>query len=266
MQHRRSLLTASKPKRIAVIPDTQCEPGVPLEHLAWAGQAMVDYKPDYIVHIGDHWTMPSLSSYDRPGSKQMEGRRYQDDIDVGNAGFELFVGPQDKEIARLKRNKEKQWNPVRKFLMGNHEKRIDKAVANEPKFEGVLSTDKLLTPGYERHAFLEIVEIEGIWFSHYFSQTHSGKAIGGSIDNRLNKIGNTFVQGHQQGFLYGTRQFPGKVRKHGLVCGSFYQHAEHYRDLQCQDEWRGIVILNEVQDGDFNVMPLTLDYLRRKYG
>lgn len=227
---------------------------------------MVDYEPDVIVHLGDHWSMNSLSSYERPGSKHTEGLRYKDDIEVGNEGFRLFVAPIEKESNRRKKNKAKQWNPRCEFLFGNHEQRIEKAVANEPKFEGVLSLDQLLTPGFTRRSFLEIVEIEGIWFSHYFSQSHSGKAIGGSIDNRLNKIGNSFVQGHQQGLLYGTRQFPGKTRKHGLVAGSFYQHAEHYRDLQCQDEWRGIVILNEVTDGDYCVMPLTLDYLQRKYG
>lgn len=234
--------------------------------MGWAGAAMVDYKPDAIVHLGDNWSMNSLSSYERPGSKHMEGLRYRDDIQIGNEGFALFQKPIEREVQRLIRNKDKQWRPDCRFLMGNHEKRILTAVANEPKFEGMLSIDQLLTPGFRRHDFLEIVELDGIWFSHYFSQTHSGKAIGGSIDNRLNKIGNSFVQGHQQGILYGTRQFPGKVRKHGLVAGSFYQHAEHYRDLQCQDEWRGIVILNEVKDGDYCVMPLTLDYLRRKYG
>jgi hypothetical protein len=29
--------------------------------------------------------------------------------------------------------------------------------------------------------------------------------------------------------------------------------------------WRGVVVLNEVRDGQFCEMPLTLDYLCRKY-
>jgi hypothetical protein len=43
--------------------------------------------------------------------------------------------------------------------------------------------------------------IDGVHYSHYFSNTHSGKPIGGSIDNRLNKIGHSFVAGHEQGLL-----------------------------------------------------------------
>lgn len=249
-----------------IIPDTQVKPGVPTEHLRWCAQAIVDYKPDVVVHLGDHWDMPSLSGHERPGSKYAEGARFLDDIDAGNVGFDLIARPVKNEEDKLIRNHEKRWIPRKVYLFGNHDIRVDRAVSNEPKYEGVMTRAAMNTHGWERREFLDIVEIDGINYSHYFSQTHSGKAIGGSIDNRLNKIGSTFVQGHQQGFLYGTRQYPGKRRRHGLVAGSFYQHGEHYRDLQCQDEWRGVVVLNEVKDGDYCIMPLTLEYLRRKYG
>lgn len=251
--------------RHIVIPDTQCEPGVPLEHLDWAAQAIVEYKPDSVIHLGDNWTMAALSSYDRPGSKRMELARIKQDFECGNEGMSRLNTPIQKEINRLIRNKDKQWRPRLVFLDGNHENRVTRALSAEPKFDGLFGLDSMNVEGWERHPFLEIVEIDGVSYSHYFSQTHSGKAIGGSIDNRLNKIGKTFVQGHQQGFLYGTRQYPGKLRRHGLVVGSFYQHDEDYRDLQCNDEWRGIVVLNEVANGDYCVMPLTLEYLRRKY-
>ena len=45
-----------------VIPDTQVKPDFHIEHLEWAGQYAVDKKPDVIVHLGDHWDMPSLST------------------------------------------------------------------------------------------------------------------------------------------------------------------------------------------------------------
>src|SRR4029077_11239935 len=105
---------------------------------------------------------------------------------------------------------------------------------------------------------------DGVSYSHYFANTHSGKPIGGSIDNRLNKIGRTFVQGHEQGLLLGLRQFPGNVTRHGVVAGSFYLHDEAYRGLQSNGEWRGIVVMNDVRDGQFDIMPLSLNYLRKK--
>jgi hypothetical protein len=224
----------------------------------------VEYKPDVIVHIGDHWDMPSLSSYAGPLEK--EGARIADDIEAGNDAMQRLFLPQQKETQRRIDKHRKQWKPEIHILRGNHEDRIDRAVKANPQLEGIVSMRQLHTP--ERatvHPYLEMVEIDGITYSHYFANSHSGRPIGGSVENRLNKIGRTFVQGHEQGFLYGVKQFPGSITRHGLVAGSFYLHAEAYRGLQSNSEWRGIVVLNEAHDGKFDIMPLSMGYLRRKF-
>lgn len=252
--------------RHMLIPDTQVRRGVPLDHLTALSNAIVHYKPDVIVHIGDHWDMPSCNSHAEPGSLEKEGTRIRDDINAGNEAWEMMFAPMWREIERRKTKHRTRWNPRLVYCRGNHEDRADRLVNSDPKLEGIVSTDMMLTPGFERHPFLEIVEIDGIWYSHYFANTHSGRPIGGSIDNRLNRIGRSFVQGHEQGLLYGVRQFPGSLTRHGLVCGSFYMHDEKYRGLQSNGEWRGIVVLNEVRDGgNFDVMPLSMGYLLRKY-
>ena len=69
-----------------IIPDTQVRPGVPTDHLKWIGQYALEKRPERIIHIGDHYDMPSLSHYDK-GKLQAEGRRYKDDIVAGNKGF-----------------------------------------------------------------------------------------------------------------------------------------------------------------------------------
>ncbi len=230
-------------RRHLVIPDAQLKPGDDLSHIRWAAEAILDYKPDVIVVIGDWFDMPSLSMHEAPGSKEAEGRNVKSDIDIGNEAFELLVGPMHKEMARRKRRKQAQWNPECHFLMGNHENRITRAVYNDPKWDGLLGLDALKTPGFMRHNFLDIVKIDGIAYCHYFPNPFSGKAIGGTIINRLNHIGQSFVQGHQQGFMYASKQYPDHV-KHGLVCGRFYTHAEHYRPADVPtSEWRGIVVL-----------------------
>lgn len=248
------------------IPDTQIRPGVDTTHIDWAARAIVDYKPDVIVVIGDWWDMPSLSMHDAPGSKEAVGRNVMSDIQAGNEAFERLVAPMQSEQLRLIRNKEKQWKPRCEFLTGNHERRIDSAISTDPKFDGLLSLDQLKTPGFNRNEFLRIVTIDGIKYCHYFPNPYSGRAIGGTITNRLNHIGGSFVQGHQQGFLYGSKQYPDHMA-HGLVCGRFYSHHETYRSTDVQmAEWNGIVVLNEVNNGDYCVMPLTYAYLRSKFG
>lgn len=257
-------------RRHLIVPDTQIRPGVSTDHIDWAARAIVDYLPDVIVVIGDWWDMPSLSMHEPKGSMAAEGRRYEDDVKAGNEAFARLVAPMQAEIARRIRNKTTRWRPECHFLFGNHEHRIQRAVETDPRYAGTIGDHHLLTPGFERHPFLRIVEIDGIAYCHYFPNPLSGKPIGGTIVNRLNHIGKSFVQGHQQGSLYASKQYPDHV-KHGLVCGRFYAHHEAYRpdDVQLA-EWNGIVVLNEVRvhagHGSYDLMPLSYGYLQRKYG
>jgi hypothetical protein len=252
-------------RRYLIVPDAQIRAGSDMTHVDWAARAIVDYKPDVIVVMGDWWDLPSLSTHDAPGSKEAEGRRVKPDIDAGNEAFEKLCAPMNAEMARLKRNKEKQWNPERHFLFGNHENRLSRAIFRDPKWEGLLSLDTLKTPGFQRHDFLQIANLDGIKFCHYFPNPFSGKPIGGTIVNRLGHIGSSFVQGHQQGFMYASKQYPDHV-KHGIVCGRFYLTHETYRPEDVQrSEWNGILVLNQVDNGDFDLMPLRMSYLARKY-
>ncbi len=252
-------------RRHFIVPDTQVRPGVPTDHIDWIAQAIVEYMPTTIVHIGDHWDMPSLSMHDGPGSAKMEGARYEDDVAVGNEAFTRLCAPMEAEHARRVRRKIKLWKPRKVFLFGNHENRINRAINVAPKWAGTIGEHHLQTRDWERHAFLERVWQDGVLYSHYFQSSHSHHAICGTIDNRLNKIGCSFVQGHEQGFRYGTRIQASGANWHGLVAGSCYLHDEDYRGAQGQGHWRGVVVLNEVRNGDYCVMPLTLDYLCRKY-
>mgnify|MGYP000265003130 CR=1 FL=1 len=86
--------------RHLVIPDTQVKPNQPTEHLRWAGLYAAKKKPDVIIHIGDHWDIPSLSSWD-VGKKSFEGRRYKDDIKAGLDAMEVFLEPIREEQKRL---------------------------------------------------------------------------------------------------------------------------------------------------------------------
>jgi hypothetical protein len=236
----------------------------------WAARAVLDYKPDVIVVIGDFADMPSLSTHEKPGSKHTVNQNIKADFDAANEAFARFVGPIHREMDRLANGHRKRWTPECHYLFGNHENRIVNCLNAEPKYEGLFGLDTFQTPGFKRHDYLKIVTIDGLKYCHYFPMPHSGKAIGGSIVSRLNNIGASFVQGHQQGFLYASKQFPDHI-KHGLVCGRFYLENEHYRPEDVQNsEWNGIVVLNEVHDQNgngatYDLMPLSMSYLRRKY-
>lgn len=250
-------------RRHYIIPDLQLRPGVPMDHLPWIGADIVRRKPDVIVLIGDLWDMHSLSSHDEPGSLAKEGARYEDDIKAGMDGMELLMRPVMDEIART------DWRPRMVYTEGNHENRIMRAINADPRYAGTIGPHHCNVEkfGFERHNFLEVVTIDGISYSHYFQMAGSNRPIGGSMDNRLNKICGSFVQGHEQGLLQHRRPLPIGRTIHGIVCGSAYLHSEDYRGPQRNNEWRGTVVLHDVRNmGDCDPMPLTLQYMAREYG
>ncbi len=243
-------------RRHLIIPDAQVKPGVPLDHFDWIGRAIRDYAPDVIVHLGDHWDFPSLSGWAGPLEK--EGRRYQADLDAGNEALHVLrdaMGP---------------FRGRKVLLRGNHEDRLTRALNASPTWSGAVGfhqfDDRKL--GWEVieyfHGSPKPVEIDGITYAHYFPNPNTGKPIGGTITNRLAKIGTSFVQGHVQGLLQGNVQYATGLIRHGIVAGSAYLHDEEFKGM-ANAHWRGIVVLNEVRNGQFCEMPLTLDYLCRKY-
>lgn len=255
-------------QRHFVIPDTQVRPGVPLDHLRWVAQSIIDYRPDVIVHLGDHWDMPSLSSYDGPGTLTGEGARYEDDIAAGMEGMRILSEPILAEMKRLRDGHRLRWEPRMVFLFGNHEDRINRAINADPRYAGTIGLHhcNVAKWGWEAHQFKEKVEIDGVNYCHYFQAEKSDRPIGGSMDNRLNKICSTFVCGHEQGLLTHRRPLPIGRTIHGIVAGSCYLHDEHYRGPQRNNEWRGVVVLNDVRNGgDCEPMAVTLDALCRKY-
>ena len=256
-------------RRHMVIPDTQVKPGVPTDHLRWAGQYAAELTPDVIVHIGDHYDMPSLSSWDKPGSKHFEGRRYIADIEAGNDAMDTFMEPIHREIARRKKGKRKSWNPELHFTIGNHEQRIERAINDDIKLEGLMSYNdfNLKENGFEVHDFLKPVVIDGIAYAHYFTSGIMGRPVS-SAQLMLNKKHMSTVMGHVQDRQIAYAKRADGARLTGIFAGIFYQHPEEYLTAQTGTDstWQGIWILNEVNDGAFDEMPVSLQYLQKKYG
>ena len=250
-----------------VIPDTQCKPGEDLSFLDWYGQYICDEfygKEDVtIIHLGDHWDMPSLSSYDK-GKRSMEGRRVLDDVDAGNEGLERLDAPVAARNRKAVVDKHKQWKPRKKLLRGNHEDRITRATENDAQIDGFLTMDLLKSPGWEVHDFLEVVFLDGVGYSHYFYNPGNGRPMGGTALNRLKNIGHSYTQGHQQTLDYAIRFVNGKSQ-HGLVCGASYPWEERYLGPQGNAHWRGLVVKHQVRDGSYDPMFVSLEYLRERY-
>ncbi len=249
-----------------LIPDCQVKPGVPLDHLDWVGQYIVDKQPDTVIQIGDFADMESLCSYDT-GKKSFEGRRYRADIEIAKAGMLKVLLPLRAHQEKLKHDKKKAYNPRLVLTLGNHEDRITRAVDSDPKLDGTIGLSDLAYEsfGWEVFPFLQPVNIDGIMYSHYFPSGQLGRPCT-SARAILSKYHMSCIAGHQQGrdIAYGKRG-DGKTIT-AIIAGSFYQHEEAYLNPVTNNHWRGVYMLHEVSEGSFDEMAVSLDYLRRRYG
>lgn len=245
-----------------VIPDTQVRPGVSLDHFTWIGGFIRAKRPNVIVHLGDHWDMSSLSSYDR-GKRSSENRRFGDDIDSGNRALEMLSKP---------------WRGLRSYsprlvmLRGNHEQRIERATEDSAWLHGTLSYDlfndrKL---GWDPVPFLHPICIDGITYCHFFPRGPTGKVMqtvrgAPSAKEQVRRHGGSCTAGHQQGL--DTAIVPvGNGAFRGVIAGSCYLHDEGYLSPQGQNHWRGVLLKHRVKNGNYSLCEVDLDYLEERYG
>lgn len=288
-------------RKHGVLPDTQAKPGVPLQHMAWAGDYFAEKKPDVIIHVGDHWDMASLSSYDK-GTMAAEGRHYWDDIQAGNQAMDLFMAPIRREQKRMLRaltgKKWKSWTVRSRhyidrclevgrvlpnvptelvpylwavrlvFCIGNHEQRIMRHVNSNPELHGTLGYHdfNLEEHGWEVHDFLKPVVIDGVSYQHYVPHPNTGKPWGGAAERRLTAIGFSHTAGHEQGKKSAERYLQdGKTVHRNLIVGSYYLHDEEYKGKMGNHHWRGIILKHEVAGGSYDLMEVSMSYLSRRY-
>lgn len=241
-------------KRIAVIPDTQVQPGVSFEYLSWVGQYIAEKRPDIIVHLGDHADMKSLCSYEK-GQRKAEGRRYADDIRAAVDAMEVLTAPWRKVAG---------YHPEMHLTLGNHEDRITRAAEQDPTLYGTIGLKDLQYEsfGWTVHDFLQPVELQGIEFAHYFTTGVMGRAAT-SAAAMLRARQQSCIQGHVQFFDVAVHQ---KTLQTAIMAGTCYLHDEDYLGPQGNTYKRQILVLHEANEGLFDLMTVSIAFLAKKFG
>jgi hypothetical protein len=250
---------------IIVIADTQVDNDSPTDHLEALGRFIWEKKAGHIIHIGDHWDLGSLSTY--ASKMQQEGRRLYDDLQGGFDAFELIM----KETKlRNSIGKKKRYKPKKHFLMGNHENRLVRFIDEHPVLAGCFDIGAWVADqGWDVHGFNDPLFINGVCFSHYMENSQSGRPVGGSMENKLNKFPHSFVHGHQQQYQYACRQNLLGAPHFGVCAGSFYMHDEAYRGAN-NTEKRGFVHMKAYTNRygflDYDIEFVALERLLSEWG
>lgn len=254
-------------KKILVIPDTQIRPdnlelNRPL--MQSLGRMIVKERPDVVIHLGDHWDMYSLNTYDmtKNNKKTFDGDAVVADVYAGTDAMWEILAPLQELQDRQRENKHRVYKPEMYFIPGNHEERI----LRFPELRSLVSLEGLLAGmPFEMVPYLQPLEVSGILFCHYFYNPMSGRPFGGSAEYRLNKIKQSFVQGHEQSFKYASEYLSnGKVLQ-GLVGGACYLHDETYKGHQGNNHYRGAFLLKNAEEGSYDLEQVSVNRIMETY-
>lgn len=251
---------------IVVLTDMQARPDIDLAYFYAVGRWVGHKRPDKIVCLGDWADMASLSSYEK-GHRSAEGGRYLNDIESSKTAMTLFYMGVIDSLREDGVNPD-DYKPVRIMLLGNHEDRIDRASRIDPALFGTISTQDLQFRecGWQVVPFLEVKIINGIAFSHYFRNGNTARQGGfGTAQLQLNKIHMSCIAGHQQGFQMATGVRGDGKRMVSIIAGSGYPYDMPYMGPQGNYHWRGILMLHNVNDGEFDLVQIPIEYLLNKY-
>lgn len=250
--------------RHLVIPDPHATPGVSNRRANWAGKLINDLKPDVVVVLGDTADMSSLCTYDK-GRKSTIDRSYKRDIDA-HGDFQ-----------------ERLWNTVRKSkrklpravtLLGNHEHRIERAVDLQPELDGIVSyRDLCLGEYYDEVVHYEgstpgSITINGVNYAHYLVSGISGRAISGErlAHSLISKRLSSCVVGHSHLLDVSTRTTHNGRRVYGISAGCYQEHTPKFAGDAGKLWWRGVVVLDNVDNGSFDLQTISMSTLKKEYG
>lgn len=244
------------------------DPRADNERALWLGNLIHDIKPDYVVDLGDTADLTSLSSHDTRYPQKMVASEYESDINA-------YLDFQEKVRYKIKKSKKKQ--PAFFGFEGNHENRIKKAVALDPRLEGSkygISFSHLETNRYynEYHEYScgapALHSYDGILYGHYVASGNYGSALSTKHHgySLVEKLGCSATVGHSHKFSYYRKQDAYPSPCHGLVAGCFKGREEDWAG-QANREWsKGVVIKRGVENGNYDLQWVSMKQLREEYG
>ena len=258
----------TRPKTVIVFSCAHSDPAVSNERFEWLGELIYDVNPTYVVDLGDGADMKSLNSYDGKYPQAVVSQNYQADIEHYNDA---------QERLRRKPNMRKYKRSAWIGFEGNHENRIKKAVAHDPRIEGDrfgISFKHLQTSHWfdEYHEYANsapsLAYYDGVLYGHYVSSGNYGAAMSTKHHgySLTEKLACSATVGHSHKFSYYHKADANPYPINGLVVGCFKGKEEAWAG-QANREWRhGAVIKRYVENGNYDMQWVSLSALQKEYG
>ena len=255
-------------KTAVVYTCAHADPSVSNERFDWLGELIYDIKPDYVVDLGDGADIKSLNSYDTRYPQSIVAQNYEEDINCYNDAMERLR--RKFKVAKKKR-------PAFYGFEGNHENRIKKALAHDPRLEGSsygisfkhLQTDIWFDEYHEyNNSAPSIYDYDGVSYAHYIASGNFGTALSGLhhayglIQKR--HCSTTVGHSHKRSIFFKDDASPNPTI--GLVSGCFKGAEEKWAGQSNLEWWKGIIIKRNIENGYYEPEFVSLERLRDIYG
>lgn len=255
-------------KTVVVWSCAHADPSADNERFDWLASFLYDLKPDMCIDLGDGADMRSLNTYDTRYPQAIVNQNYEEDINSYN---------DSQERLRWKFRHSKKKRPFWVGFEGNHENRIKKAIAHDPRLEGQrygVSFSHLQTKHWfdDYHEYSNsapaLVNYDGIIYGHYVASGNYGSALSTKHHgySLVEKLACSATVGHSHKFNYYHKADARPSPLNGLVVGCFKGKEEAWAG-QANQEWRkGIAVKRYVENGNYDLQWISMDALRKEYG
>jgi len=244
------------------------DPSVPNDRFDLLGELIYDINPTYVIDLGDGADMKSLNSFDTRYPEAIVSQNYERDVEHYNEAMDRL---------RKKPSVRKYKKPFWIGFEGNHENRVKKAIAHDPRLQGDkygisfghLQTDHWFDEYHEyRNSAPAIADYDGVSYAHFFSSGNFGTAMSGVhhaytlLQNR--NYSSTCGHSHKRSMYFKDSAHPNPII--GLVAGCFKGGEEGWAGQSNLEWWKGCVIKREIENGVYEPEFVSLDRLKREYG
>jgi hypothetical protein len=255
-------------KTAVVLTCAHSDPSIPNDRFDWLGEFLYDIRPDYVIDLGDGADLKSLNSFDTRYPQAIVAQNYESDINHYNDAMDRM---------RRKFRTMKKRRPAFFGFEGNHENRIKKAIANDPRLEGAtygISFSHLQTDVWfdEYHQYNNsapaIFDYDGVSYAHYIASGNYGTAMSGLhhayglVQKR--HCSTTVGHSHKRSLFFKDDAHPNPTI--GLVAGCFKGGEEGWAGQSNMEWWKGVIVKRNVQDGYYEPEFVSLGRLRDVYG
>lgn len=258
-----------RPVDAILLGDTHRCPSDPAEVddlLLAIGDYIYEAKPDVVAHLGDLGDFRSVNGYKggtlMGGDGSDEGHDLLADVEAWHRGLRLIKARFREEADRHTRAGHKEripeiWWP---FMEGNHEEMVRRFSQRYPALKRFVSLDRLNLraiaekEGWDWHAFLEPLTINGLDLQHYFQGLNPKQAL--AIQTVQSRNGQSSAFGHTH--VHDVRHWKdAHGRRRAVIntgCTKHPSRCGRYEDS-------GIVHIKNLFEGEFTYEWITSEQL-----